>query len=207
MADYTQVDHVFRAHQHFVNDTTYSDQGASEDVRGFLSGTIYIDHAPIEDATINNPGIEYRVQVNHDPAEGGEFWRTIATFVASTDISTMETLDGVGAASGQAVVPTVATGDFTRGDWIYLLDDDGAAGSEWGQVSDIDAGVNITVVDDLTNAFVATDDDVMIAGVVRWVMNVDLAGVAFIRVLMLNSDSTGHDWASAAYGKFASAIA
>ena len=206
MANYTQSDHTFIAHAHYVNTTNYVVVGASDDVRTYLSGTIYIDHAPIEDATANAPGVEYRIQVNHDDAGGNEYWRTIITLTAGTAASTMETLDGAGAASGQKDVPVAGTGDLTRGDWVYILDADGAAGREWAQVADIDAGVSCTMVDNLTNAFVATDDDVMIEGVARWVANVDLAGIAHLRVICFNSAAAGYNWATAAYAKYAVSI-
>lgn len=204
MSDYTQADHTFIAHAHYTNATDYVVVGTPDDVRTYLAGTVYIDHAPTEDAIANDPGITYEVQVNHDDSAGNEYWRTIATFAASAVASTMETLDDA-AASGQKVVPVVATGDVARGDWVYIRDDGGAAGSEWAQVADLSAAVSFTVVDNLTNTF-ASGEDVFILGVARWVMNVDLAGIAHLRVICRNSDATGHNWAAAAYAKYATDI-
>lgn len=203
--DYTQADHVFIAHAHFTNDTTYANAGASDDVLTYLSATIYIDHSPTEDATANDPPILYRIQVNHDDGAGAEYWRTIATFAAVTAASTMETLDDT-AASGQKVVPCAATGDLDFGDVVYIRDDGGAAGSEWAEVADIDAAVSFTTVDNLTNAF-ASGEDVFITGVARWVFHIpDLSGVAHLRVLNTNGDPTGHNWACAAYAKYGTDI-
>lgn len=205
MADYTQADHTFIAHAHYVNATNWTVVGTADDVRSYLSAVIYIDHAPIEDATANDPGIIYEIQVNHDDAAGDEYWRTILTVAASPTASTMETLDGA-AASGQKVVPTLATGDAAIGDVVYILDNDGAAGSEWAQVASIIAATSLTMVDNLTNAFVTTDDDVMILGVERWVLGIELDGIAHLRVVCFNGDDTGHDWACAAYAKYATDI-
>ena len=204
MSDYTQADHVFIAHAHYVNATNYVVVGTADDVRSYLEGTIYIDHAPTEDAVVNDPGIEYLVQVNHDDGAGGEYWRTIIEVAASIAASSMETLDDA-AASGQKVVPVAATGDLALGDEVYIRDDGGAAGSEWAMVAEIAAAVSFTVVDNLTNTF-ASGEDVFIAGVQRWVLPVMLGGVAHLRVICLNKDATGHNWASAAYAKYATDI-
>ncbi len=203
--DYTQADHTFITHAHYTNATNYVVVGTADDVRTYLKGTVYIDHAPTEDATANDPGIVYEVQINHDDSLGGEYWRTIAKFTASITASTMETLDD-SAASGQKVVPTTATGDFAIGDWVYIRDDGGAAGSEWAKVASISAGVSMTVDTNLTNAF-TSGEDVFILGVERWAMNVDLAGIAGLRVICTNGDGTGHNWAAAAYAKYATDIA
>ena len=126
------------------------------------------------------------------------------TFTASIAASTMETLDDA-AASGQKVVPVAATGDLAMGDWVYIRDDGGAPGSEWAMVAEIDAGVSFTTVDNLTNTF-ASGEDVFIVGVARFMANVNLAGIAHLRVICLNSDATGCNWASAAYAKIATDI-
>ena len=202
--DYTQGEHVFIAHAHYTNATNYVVVGTADDVRTYLSGTVYIDHSPTEDATVNDPGISYEIQINYDDSLGDEYWHTIWQLDASIVASTMETLDGA-AASGQKVVPVVATGDLTIADWVYVRDDGGAGGSEWAKVAEIDAGVSFITVDDLTNAF-TSGEDVFIGGVARWAVNVDLAGVAGLRVICTNGDGTGHTWASAAYAKYATDI-
>lgn len=203
--DYTQADHAFIPHAHYVNATDYVVVGTPDDVRTYLSGTVHIDHAPIEDAIANDPGISYEVQVNQDDSCGNEYWRTIATFTASTSASTMETLDDT-AASGQKVVPVAATGDLTIADWVYIMDDGGAAGSEWAKVAEISAAVSFTVVDNLTNAF-TSGEDVFIKGVARWTLHIpDLSGIAWLRVICTNGDGTGHNWACAAYAKYATDI-
>jgi len=202
MSDYTQADHTFIAHAHYTNATDYVVVGTADDVRTYLSAAVHIDHAPIEDAIANDPGITYLIQVNHDDAAGDEYWRTIAEFTADTAASTMETLDDA-ASSGQKVVPVTATGDITRGDWVYIMDDGGAAGSEWAMVADLAAATSFTTVDNLTNSF-TSGEDVFIEGVARWVLNIpDLSGVAHLRVICLNGDETGHNWACAAYAKYA----
>ena len=206
MADWTQADHVFHAHANYVNATNYVVVGTADDVRTYMSATIHIDHSPTEDAVVNDPGIQYEVQVNHDDSAGGEYWRTIATFVASAAASTMETLDDA-AASGQKVVPVAATGDLTIGDNVYIRDDAGAAGSEWARVAEIAAAVSFTTVDNLTNTF-ASGEDVFIAGVARWVLQIpDLSGIAHLRVICTNGDATGCNWTFAAYAKYGTDIA
>ena len=205
MADYTQADHTFIAHAHYVNATNYVVVGTSDDVRSYLSGTIYIDHAPIEDGTVNDPGITYEIQINNDDSAGNEYWNTIVELSASTVESTMETLDAE-AASGQKVVPVVATGDLTMGDWVYIMDDGGAPGSEWAMVASIIAATSFTTVDNLTNTF-ASGEDVFIEGVARWAVSVDLSGVAHIRVICRNSDATGCNWATHVRAKWSTAIA
>ena len=205
MSDYTQADHTFIAHQHYTNATDYVAVGTPLDVRTKLEGAIHIDHAPIEDAIANDPGIEYIIQGNHDDGCGGEYWRDIMSLAADTVASTMETLDDA-AADSQKVVPVAATGDLARGDWVYIMDDGGAAGSEWAMVADIDVGVSFTVVDNLTNAF-TSGEDVFVAGVTRWVIPLSsFAGYAWVRVICLNKDATGHNWACAAYAKIATDI-
>lgn len=202
---YVQADHTFIAHAHYINGTTYVVIGTSDDVQTYLSGTVFIDHAPIEDAIANDPGITYEIQVNHDPDGGDEYWRTIATLTASTIASTMETLDAA-AAADQKVVPCAATADLTIGDWVYVADDGGAAGSEWAKVGSISAGVSFSTVDDLTNAF-TSGEDVFITGVARWSYHLaDLSGVAHLRVICTNGDGSGHDWACAAYAKYGTDI-
>ena len=205
MSDFTQADHTFIAHEHYVNATDYAVVGTPLDVRTMLEGAIYIDHAPIEDAIANDPGIEYLIQVNHDDGCGGEHWRTLIALAADTAASTMETLDDT-AASGQKVVPVAATGDLGLGDDVYIMDDGGAAASEWAKVGEIAAGVSFTVLDNLTNAF-ASGEDVFIAGVHRWVYPLSsFAGYAWVRVVCLNKDATGHNWACAAFAKIATDI-
>jgi len=204
MADFTQADHTFIAHAHYTNATDYVVVGTADDVRSYLSGTIYIDHAPIEDAIANDPGITYEIQINNDDAGGNEFWNTVTTLTASTTASTMETLDAA-ANSGQKVVPVAATTDLTMGDWVYIMDDGGAAGSEWAMVASISTGVSFNTVDNLTNSF-TSGEDVFILGVARWVVNLDLAGVAHVRVICRNSDTTGHNWATHCRAKWATDI-
>lgn len=207
MSDYTQADHVFIAHAHYTNATNYAVVGASDDVRTYLRGTVYIDHSPTEDAIANDPGISYEVQINRtdDPTPAAEDWVTIFQLDASIVASTMETLDG-SAASGQKVVPVAATGDLTIGDMVYIRDDGGPGGSEWAKVAEIDSGVSFTTVDDLTNSF-TSGEDVFIGGVARWSLDLeDLAGVGHVRVICTNGDGTGHNWASAAYAKYATDI-
>lgn len=202
--DYTQADHTFIAHAHYTNNSDFVVVGTADDVRSYFSAMIHIDHAPTEDAVANDPGIKYQIQVNHDDAVGGEFWRTVQEFSASIAASTMETLDD-SAASAQKVVPVAATGDLAIGDEVYVRDDGGAPGSEWAQVAAISAGVSFTTVDNLTNAF-TSGEDVFIEGVARWVAYVPLEGVAHLRVICINGDTTGCNWAAAAYAKYATDI-
>ena len=210
MADYTQADHTFIAHAHYVNATNYVVVGTSDDVRSYLSGTIYIDHAPIEDGTVNDPGITYEIQINNDDSAGNEYWNTIVELSASIAASTMETID-VNSASGQKTVSVGATGDLTRGDWVYLYDfGDVPADCEWAMVASIAAGASFDVVDNLANAYVeagGSSDLVFIEGVARWAVSVDLSGVAHIRVICRNSDATGCNWATHVRAKWSTAIA
>jgi len=204
--DYTQADHIFIAHAHYEHGTNFVVVGTPDDVRTYLSGTVHIDHAPIEDAIANVDPITYEIQVNHDNAGGNEYWRTIGVLAASTLASTMETLDDA-AAAAQKVVPVAATGDILHGDLVYIMDDDGAPGSEWAQIADIEVGVSFTVIDNLTNPF-TSGEDVFVKGVAHWVFHIpNLSGIAWLRVICRNGSAVGHNWASAAYAKYATDIA
>jgi len=204
MADFTQADHTFIAHAHYTNNVDFVVVGTADDVRSYLSGTIYIDHAPIEDAIVNDPGITYEIQINNDDSAGNEFWNTVMELTADISASTMETLDNA-ANSGQKVVPVTATADLTMGDWVYIMDDGGAAGSEWAMVASISAAVSFVTVDNLTNSF-TSGEDVFANGTARWAVNIDLAGVAHVRVICRNSDATGHNWATHCRAKWATDI-
>jgi len=205
MADYTQANHTFIAQTHFTAGTTFAEVGTADDVSGYLSGTVYIDHAPIEDATANDPGITYEVQIAGPAVANGD-WTTIATFTASTTASTMETLDG---SSSATTIPVAATGDVDVRDHVYLRDDsDGAgatSGSEWAQVDYVTDGESFAVLETPTYSY-TTGEDVFILGVARWAVDVDLAGVSQLRVVVWNPDDGGHNWASRAYARYATAI-
>lgn len=204
MADYTQVSSTLIAHAHYENGTDFTIVGTSLDVQTFLSGMVFIDHAPTE-AVANDPGVTYEVQVNHDPSAGNEFWRTIRSVAAITAIATTEALNG-SAASGQRVVPVGSTGAFTIGDYVYIRDDGGAGASEWAQVAEIASGTSFTTVDNLVNSY-TTGEDVFVDAVQRWVIDIpSFSGIAHIRVICRNGASAGCNWAVAAYATYATDI-
>ena len=182
-----------------TNATDYYYAGSAVDVRTMDRGTIWIYHSYIE-AIANDPAVTYEIQLNHDTGDSPEFWATIVELGAQTGAVDTNALDDT-AASGQAVVPLAATTNFAMGDIVYIRGDSVPGEGEWNAIASISAGVSITLRNNLTNSYASGDDVYNDAN--RWVVNVELAGASFLRVLCTNGDATGADWACAAYGLFA----
>ena len=182
-----------------VNATDYYYVGSACDVRTWDRGTIWIYHAYIE-AAANDPPVTYQIQVNHNTSDVAEYWATVIELAAQTGACDTNALDDT-ATGGTSVVPLAATTDFAVGDVIYIRGDSVLGEGEWHGIASISSAVSITLDSALTSSY-STDDDVF-NDANRWVVNVDLAGVSFLRVQCFNADATGADWVCAAYGLFA----
>ena len=200
MADWTQSDvQELLAPAAKINATDYIYGGSAVDVRTWDRGTLWIYHAYIE-AAANDPPVKYQIQVNHDTGDIPEYWATIIELAAQATACDTQALDDT-ATGGAKLVPLAATANLALGDIIYIRGDSVLGAGEWHEIAAIEANVSITTESNLTNTY-ATGDDVF-NDANRWVVNVDLAGVSFLRVKCTNYDATGADWACAAYGLFA----
>ena len=76
--------------------------------------------------------------------------------------STAQVLDG-DAAAAQKIIPVPLTGDFAVDDWVWIVDDDTAAG-ELAKIASIQTDVSITTVDNLVGAYSTGQNAVVYLG-------------------------------------------
>jgi len=194
MADITQAAVELLAHQlhtHATTDTAVI--GAEQDVRSWLSGTVYVYHSAIETTPIITPGVRYILQARYDT--GGtvnENWIDMITFQTAFSTAAVSEIDG-DEAIGQTIITVAAdpTAGFSSGDLIYIRDINTLADSEWNRVDYTAAAPTFVIVDGLTVAKDTYDDIWSKAETFSGFL--DLSGVSYIRMLVLHSGATGPD--------------
>lgn len=121
--------------------------GAEMDIAAAYFATLNIFQA-ITQITQATVGFVALLQVSADATGAG--WVNLYTMGGEIGTASDEAVNGT-CASGQAVVPLVATAGFVAGDLVFIKNST-LADSEWGYVKSISANTSITLADNLANA-------------------------------------------------------
>ncbi len=194
MADNTQLGTTLLAHQaHTHSLTDVSIVGSEVDVRTNISAGLWVYHANVE-VIANAEGVRYILQGRWSTASGlDEDWVDILT-VLETGVTAAVAAEISGSeAVGETTIAVDAdpTAAFTRGVPCYLRDNSVVADGEWGRVSHSAAAADIvTLVDGLTIAKDAADN-MWTQAESRYVSDIPLGNVSWIRMIVLHSALTG----------------
>lgn len=115
----------------------------------------------------------------------------LLTSIAPFAIQNSTTVDGTSAAA-QAVLQVAATTAFAVGDLIIIDQTNGNSEREWGRIASIDAGVSVTLEDNLVGEKTSGN-----ASTVQvwdsFAYTLDLGGISFLRFRLENEDSDSGD--------------
>lgn len=196
MADVTQAASTLLSHQLLTNAATaagLSVVGSEVDVRTFLSATVYVYHAYIE-AAANDPGIEYHLQGRWSTGTTvDEDWITLWTFQAGIAAAVAAEISGTEAAGETTIaVDADPTAAFTPGIEVYIEDTGTVANGEWSRVVlSTTAADIVNIVDGLTNA--KDSADTIWTQASTFSGSVDLSGISYVRMIVVNRDGSGAD--------------
>jgi len=195
MADVTQQATTLLAHAAITNADTRAGLnfvGTEKDVQSFYEAMIFVYHAPVEPAA-SDPGIEYILQGRWSTDTNvNEDWVDLWKWTSGTTAAVVAEISG-NEAAGQTTIDVDAdpTATFTPGTKIYIQDRGTVADGEWNAVAHSEATSpdSITILDGLTNA--KDSLDAINSQAETFAGSVSLTGIAYVRMIVQGSDTTG----------------